>query len=265
MNITIGNKIKELRKQRGITQEQLAENIGISFQAVSKWENNIALPDITLVPTLAGFFGVSIDELFDYNLRELQEKIKKICDEAYIYRESDPQKAREILEEGLKKYPNNDILLNNLLYVLVEAGETIQIAGKLVSATNEADVKYDALRFLAGAYNEKGEYESAKAALDQIPELYFTKLTEAASIYKGYAGYEAAEKQKFVSYEQLLQMCDIISKYYESENRKDDAVKELKFGINIIDALRYDGKIHSLFETYAKNFNKEIARIENAK
>ena len=49
--MNIGNKIRELRKQRGITQEQLAESIGISFQAVSKWENNIALPDITLVPT----------------------------------------------------------------------------------------------------------------------------------------------------------------------------------------------------------------------
>lgn len=51
--MNIGNKIRELRKQRGITQEQLAESIGISFQAVSKWENNIALPDITLVPVLA--------------------------------------------------------------------------------------------------------------------------------------------------------------------------------------------------------------------
>ena len=50
--MNIGNKIRELRKQQGITQEQLAESIGISFQAVSKWENNIALPDITLAPAL---------------------------------------------------------------------------------------------------------------------------------------------------------------------------------------------------------------------
>lgn len=42
--MNIGNKIRELRKQHGMTQEQLAESIGISFQAVSKWENNIALP-----------------------------------------------------------------------------------------------------------------------------------------------------------------------------------------------------------------------------
>jgi transcriptional regulator with XRE-family HTH domain len=263
MNITIGNKIKELRKKRGITQEQLAENIGISFQAVSKWENNIALPDITLVPTLASFFEVSIDELFEYKLHELQENVKKICDEAYLYRDSEPEKAREILEEGLKKYPNNDIILNNLLYALVNSGETIQLAGKLLAVTNDDTVKYDALRFLAHAYDENGEYESAKAALEQIPEIYFTKLTEAAAIYKGKEKYEAAEKQKFLSFEHLLQMHDKIFEYYESENRKEDAVKELKMALAIIDAFRNGGPIHALFENYAEYFNKKIAHMES--
>ena len=63
MKLSIGNKIKALRRERGITQEQLAESIGISFQAVSKWENDISLPDITLVPALASYFNISIDEL----------------------------------------------------------------------------------------------------------------------------------------------------------------------------------------------------------
>ena len=61
MELQIGNRIRELRKARGMTQEQLAELIGISFQAVSKWENNITLPDISLVPTLARIFGVTTD------------------------------------------------------------------------------------------------------------------------------------------------------------------------------------------------------------
>lgn len=62
MKLSIGNKIKALRRERGITQEQLAESIGISFQAVSKWENDISLPDITLVPALASYFNISIDD-----------------------------------------------------------------------------------------------------------------------------------------------------------------------------------------------------------
>ena len=176
MTLSIGNKIKTLRKQRGITQEQLAESIGISFQAISKWENGIALPDITLAPALANYFGVSMDELFEYNLRETQEKIEAIVDNAYDYRLSDPLKSREILEEGLKAYPDNDILLNNLLYVMDyknNPDEVIRTASKLVDITVHEDVKLDALRCMAEAYTEKGDMESAEDVIEKIPEKYF--------------------------------------------------------------------------------------------
>lgn len=60
--LRIGEKIKQLRKARGVTQEQLANSIGVTFQAVSKWENGITLPDIALAPALAGYFGVTMDD-----------------------------------------------------------------------------------------------------------------------------------------------------------------------------------------------------------
>lgn len=229
--MNIGNKIRELRKQRGITQEQLAESIGISFQAVSKWENNIALPDITLVPVLASYFGVSMDELFDFNLKEIEHAVMIITEKAYQYRESNPAESRRILEEGLKKYPENDILLNNLLYVLdysVKPDETIAIASKLIEKTNQNDVKYDALRFLAYAYKAKGDLESAEAAIEQIPEIYFTKLTEKAYLLSGKAKFEAAEKQKWISFENLLQMMWKLAEYYEENGKIDKAITETK-------------------------------------
>ncbi|WP_455614936.1 helix-turn-helix domain-containing protein [Eisenbergiella sp.] len=174
MKLSIGNKIKTLRRERGITQEQLAESIGISFQAVSKWENDISLPDITLVPALASYFNISIDELFDFNLKEIQKKAEEICREAYKYRKTDPKKSRELLEEGLQKYPDNDILLNNLLYVMNYSNnpdETISVAGKLAEQTDDPAVKYDALRFLAYAFQAKGDRNSALAAIEQLPEI----------------------------------------------------------------------------------------------
>lgn len=82
MNIKLGNKIKELRKARNISQEILAEYLGVSFQAVSKWENEAGLPDVTLIPAIASFFGVSTDELLDYNRMENERKRDAICDEA---------------------------------------------------------------------------------------------------------------------------------------------------------------------------------------
>lgn len=60
----IGNKIKELRQQKRITQNQVAMKLGVSSQAVSKWENNLSCPDIMLLPRIAKLFDVSIDELF---------------------------------------------------------------------------------------------------------------------------------------------------------------------------------------------------------
>ena len=175
MELQIGNRIRELRKASDMTQEQLAELVGISFQAVSKWENNIALPDISLVPTLARIFGVTTDELFAYNLTEMHEEIERYVDEAAKLRESNPNEGRRILEEGLKKYPDNDILLNNLLYVLdysKDPDETIRTASRLIDKTTESDIRYDALRFLAYAYRAKGDTESAVKALEQIPEIY---------------------------------------------------------------------------------------------
>ena len=69
--ISIGNTIKTLRKAKGVTQEEVARELGVSYQAVSKYENEVAQPDISLIPLLAQYFGVTIDELFGYKQREI--------------------------------------------------------------------------------------------------------------------------------------------------------------------------------------------------
>lgn len=72
--MTIGMNIKRLRQNKGVTQEKLGEVLGISGQAVSKWESGSALPDITILPQLADCFGISIDELMGYKLNALTRK-----------------------------------------------------------------------------------------------------------------------------------------------------------------------------------------------
>jgi len=70
----IGTKIHILRKNKNLTQSQLAEALSISAQSVSKWENNISSPDISLLPVIARFFGITMDELFNYHLNALNYK-----------------------------------------------------------------------------------------------------------------------------------------------------------------------------------------------
>lgn len=264
MELNIGNTIKELRKEKNLTQEQLAERLGISFQAISKWENNIALPDITLVPGIARVFGVTTDKLFAYNLKEIENEIEQICNSAYEFRESNPAKSREILEEGLKKYPENDILLNNLLYVInytENPDETIRISNKLIERTSISDVKYDALRFLAYAYNAKGDTESAVDALEQIPEIYFTKLSEMAFVLSGKPKYDAAEKQKWISFEILIQMMWKMAEYYEEKGDISKAIGETEKALAFIEVLKNEDKI-SNFGNYVDFFNKQINRMK---
>ncbi|NLO09701.1 MAG: helix-turn-helix domain-containing protein [Clostridiales bacterium] len=71
---SIGDKIKLLRKLKGITQEELSDVLHISFQAISKWENGLAQPDISIIPLIANYFGVTIDELFGFKLNSLTNK-----------------------------------------------------------------------------------------------------------------------------------------------------------------------------------------------
>lgn len=62
--MNIGKNIRRLRRRSDLTQCQLADKLGVTAQAVSKWENNMCIPDVALLPEIAGLFGVSIDELF---------------------------------------------------------------------------------------------------------------------------------------------------------------------------------------------------------
>lgn len=238
--MNIGNKIKELRKQRGVTQETLADSIGVSFQAVSKWENNIALPDITLVPVIASYFGVSMDVLFDHNLEEIRNDAVSIASESVKYREANQEEGRRIIEEGLKKYPNNDILLCNLLYLInywKDPDKTIDTALRVIDVTKDNSTKYDALRFLAYAYKAKGDLNGARAALEQIPEIYFSRLSEMAYVLSGEEKMNAAQKQKGVSLSSLIEMQSRIAECYIEKGDMRSALEEYEKAIGVLDLL----------------------------
>lgn len=76
----LSKKIKQLRFKAGLTQEQLADRLGVVAQSVSKWENSVAMPDIATLPLLAEVFGVSIDDLFDLSAEQRFNRIENRMD-----------------------------------------------------------------------------------------------------------------------------------------------------------------------------------------
>ena len=84
MQDTIGQIIRKLRKERNLTQEELAEQLGVTFQAVSKWENDSGMPDISQVIPLATVFNVSTDVLFGIDGTSNANEVDKIIKQTQL-------------------------------------------------------------------------------------------------------------------------------------------------------------------------------------
>ncbi len=116
MNVKIGENIKRLRKEKGITQEGLSEICNVSCVAVSKWENNETYPDMTLLMPLAHYFGVSIDELLGYNNEKIEQEINDLLDEYFKLYYTNTTLASSLIKEGYKKYPNDYNIIYHYMY-----------------------------------------------------------------------------------------------------------------------------------------------------
>lgn len=260
MNVQLGKKIRELRKAKNISQEVLAQYLGVSFQAVSKWENDMAMPDVAMIPAIAYFFGVSTDELFDYNRLEAEQSIEAICCEAYTYRESDPVKSEAILREGLKQYPGNEILLNNLLYTMEvseRSEEMITICKSLIESTHDDEVRLDAIRILATIYHEMGQQALVEPTLEKLPEIYFTKLEQMAMLLDGEKAMKAATSQLGLCAEQMVNMLMVLQKEYEKQGDYEKAAKYEQIAKGVLQSLAMEGNEGF----YSKEFSEWIEQM----
>lgn len=103
----IGNQIKALRLRRGVTQEALAQHLGVTSQAVSKWERGAATPDIGMLPSISAYFGVTIDELFALSDDTRMERIQNMLWDDRYYDPAEVESTREFLLNKGKREPEN--------------------------------------------------------------------------------------------------------------------------------------------------------------
>ena len=110
----IGNQIKQLRLRRGVTQEALAQHLGVTAQAVSKWERGAATPDIGLLPEISAYFGVTIDELFALSDETRMERIQNMLWDDRYYDPAEVESTREFLLNKGKREPENGKVYEHL-------------------------------------------------------------------------------------------------------------------------------------------------------
>lgn len=182
MVIKIGEKIRELRKKSNVNQERFAEYLGVTAQAVSKWEVEGCYPDIELLPSIANFFNVSIDELMCFDVMKSKEKIDMIIKQA------GPERSRnwydgsiiEMLRNAVQEFPNNYDLLYCLAKTLCltkkpekekqnNLRESISICKRILSDCTDDNLRFRTLQVLARGYKETGDKEKAAETANRLP------------------------------------------------------------------------------------------------
>lgn len=207
MKIKIGDRIKELRKRDGRKQEDLANALGVTNQAVSRWEKDSSYPDVEMIPSIANYFGISIDELFGYE-SDREKKIDSLV--AHINDMNLKNNGVDInidecialAREAMIEFPGNEKVMLCLASVLYNAGyvrygehhlideegynvydtekhrgyaewkEAIILYEKLLQTLEAGEMRCRAVIELTQLYLNTGEHSRAQAVIESAPSIY---------------------------------------------------------------------------------------------
>jgi len=177
MTVKIGEKIRDLRKKADVTQEKFAEYLGVSAQAVSKWEVEGCYPDLELLAPIANFFDVTIDELMGFDKSKEQAEIKEYINRSgkALFSAGNAKEAVATMREANAKYPGKSELMKNLADLLYDYAttepdevhkqntfrEVISLGEKIRSECKDDKTRREVLRVICASYKRIGEREKA--------------------------------------------------------------------------------------------------------
>lgn len=254
--MSFGTIIKKLRRSANMTQEQLAEMLSISSQAVSRWENGAAMPDISLLPVLSNIFGVSSDELLEINVERNNEIIQGLLASArQAAYNGDFEKSMDILRSAYCQYPRSYKIMAELAKAIIcvnsrngikDYDEAVRLCENILENCTDSMIRYNALDLLGTAYGYADKKEEMLKVAEQMPPFEFCR--EAFMLYHITNGNERlTERQAYLSalVTQLVESMVLISGHCKESGEyvysDDDKIKILSQTVDIVDTLYPDG------------------------
>ena len=259
MSMNMQKIITDLRKEKGYTQEKLAEMLGVTTAAVSKWECGNSYPDITLLPQLAEIFGVSLDYLFDYNTVSNKTISDVIVQANHLSKKQNRDGAIALISRTLARYPNNDQLIFELArHKLIgarykgrkECQEMLRDAetGFIIVAENTKNDNRRAwaYHFLTTIAIFHKDYAKARSHNDHIigGRGLYPKVERAIIGIREYDNANALHDSKEVMYESIVEyslMVNWVLNYHLLHNEVDEAICEAKRAICILREFNENG------------------------
>lgn len=264
MKFLLGENIKRKRLERCLTQEEIATHLGISAQSVSKWERGDGYPDIELLPALANYFNITIDELLGTSVTEKTEKyntVNKIWSEnnkAGLHKDN-----VDLMLKALRTFPNDALLLVQLSTSLEKLDgtpdekekhlrESIAVQEQIIKYCDDCEVRGATLYNICFAYWKIGEHDKALEQAKKLPNIY--KSRENALVYF----LQGEEKQK-TAREALKPLAWVVSHHLTALAETEKNSEYLKNAMRIVDILFNDGKdvfIQGIYNNLADKQNE---------
>ena len=221
--MTIGATIRQLRQEQDITQEELAEALGITSRAVSQWECGRTAPDISQLPALANFFHVTTDRLLGVDIKRKDEEIAKIIKHSQKFGEHDDWESTvKFLREKVKLYPNEPKLLTHLAFALQvyyfhqgkadtqalraeKSSEIISLCERALRYYKPTDDNSSPKQVLIRQYIEYlHDKEKAREMVMALPTVTCTREMFMAELYEGKKALECRQQALLWSFSNML-------------------------------------------------------------
>jgi len=202
----IGENLKSLRKNADLTQDEIAEMLGVSPQSVSKWERGDTYPDITLLPSIANIFKISVDALIGMDRICNTEARNAIFKEEHsLLQQGNHRAASEVLEGALKTFPNDESLMSELALALSfetdtdKLGKAISLCQRVLSGNPPEKVRYTTRAAMCFLYMKIGDKEKAIASARNLPHMRESREAILAQIEKSITQTEIDRYLKFIA------------------------------------------------------------------
>lgn len=261
MNFLIGENIKRLRRERDLTQEEMAAHLGISFQSVSKWERGDGYPDITMLPALANYFKISVDELIGMSEIAKTDSFNEINT---LWADNNKKGLHRdnvaLMRQSLKTFPNNALLLVQLSTSLEKLGgtedekagylrESIAVQEQILRYGEDSEVRGATLYNICFAYWKAGEHDKAIEQAKKLPNLY--KARENALVY-----FLTGEEKHQIAKEALSPLTWAIAHHLSALSETENNPEYLRKASQILDIL-FDGEKE---DDFIKSVRKKVSQ-----
>ena len=210
MDIIIDKNLQKLRAERGNTQEELAAFLTVSPQAISKWERGESFPDISMLPRLALYYGVSVDDLLGVGEIRKKERIEEYQKKSrLLLRDGLIEEDLKLWREAQAEFPNDLSVLEGLMYTLYnmdkecDLDEVTALAEKILSKSTDQNSRGCAIQILTFVYSKKGDTEKAKEYAKMSSNIWCCSDILLTHVLKG-------DELKKQCYENLLDYLDLI-------------------------------------------------------